>query len=37
MVAVEGEWTCPVNGAGAARSQLDPDNAAYREVVDLAH
>jgi DNA polymerase-3 subunit epsilon len=37
MVAVEGEWTCPVNGAGAARSQLDPDDAAYREVVELAH
>lgn len=24
LVALEGEWTCPVGGAGAARAELDP-------------
>jgi DNA polymerase-3 subunit epsilon len=33
MVAIDGEWTCPVHGAGAARDNLDPDHTAYSEVV----
>jgi DNA polymerase-3 subunit epsilon len=32
MVAIEGEWTCPVHGAGAARDMLDADPTAYRDV-----
>jgi DNA polymerase-3 subunit epsilon len=28
LVEVDGEWTCPVNGAGAARARLDPLGAA---------
>jgi DNA polymerase-3 subunit epsilon len=32
LVAVDGEWTCPVHGAGAARATLDPDVNAYRDV-----
>jgi DNA polymerase-3 subunit epsilon len=32
MVAIEGEWTCPVHGAGAARDTLDADPTAYRDV-----
>jgi DNA polymerase-3 subunit epsilon len=35
MVAVEGEWTCPVHGAGAALDSLDPDPRAYRDVVSF--
>jgi DNA polymerase-3 subunit epsilon len=33
LVAIDGEWTCPVHGAGAARAALDPDARAYRDVV----
>ena len=33
MVAIDGQWTCPVHGAGAARASLEPDRAAYRDVV----
>ena len=33
LIAIDGEWTCPVHGAGAARASLDPDLTAYREVV----
>jgi DNA polymerase III subunit epsilon len=33
MVAIDGQWSCPVHGAGAARASLDPDPTAYREVV----
>jgi len=33
LVAVDGEWTCPVHGAGAARAALDPDATAYRDAV----
>jgi DNA polymerase-3 subunit epsilon len=33
MVAIDGEWTCPVHGAGAARDSLEIDPAAYRDVV----
>jgi DNA polymerase-3 subunit epsilon len=29
LIAVEGEWTCPVHGAGAAHAALDPDVAAH--------
>jgi len=32
MVVIDGEWTCPVHGAGAALESLDPDPTAYREV-----
>jgi DNA polymerase-3 subunit epsilon len=35
MVALDGEWTCPVHGAGAALGGLDPDPTAYREVVSF--
>ena len=43
MVAIDGQWTCPVNGAGAALASLqraalvglDPDPTAYREVVSF--
>jgi DNA polymerase-3 subunit epsilon len=35
MVATDGEWTCPVHGAGAARADLDPDPTAYRDVVSF--
>ena len=24
LVTMEGEWTCPVGGAGAARAELEP-------------
>jgi DNA polymerase-3 subunit epsilon len=33
LVAIDGEWTCPVHGAGAARAALDPDATASRDVV----
>jgi DNA polymerase-3 subunit epsilon len=33
MVAIDGVWTCPVNGAGAARDSLEPDPTAYRDLV----
>ena len=33
LVAIDGQWSCPVHGAGAARAALDPDAAAYRDVV----
>jgi DNA polymerase III subunit epsilon len=33
MVDINGEWTCPVHGAGAARASLDPGPTAYRDVV----
>jgi DNA polymerase-3 subunit epsilon len=32
MVAIDGEWSCPVHGAGAAHASLDPDAASYRDV-----
>jgi DNA polymerase-3 subunit epsilon len=35
IVAMQGEWTCPVNGAGAARDSLDADPTAYRDVVSF--
>jgi DNA polymerase-3 subunit epsilon len=35
MVAIEGEWTCPVHGAGAARDALDADPTAYGDVVSF--
>jgi DNA polymerase-3 subunit epsilon len=35
MVAIDGEWTCPVYGAGAARASLDVDPTAYRDVVSF--
>jgi len=33
LVAIDGEWTCPVHGAGAARAALDPDATTPRDVV----
>ena len=33
IVSIEGEWTCPVHGAGAARARLEPLAAAHRDVV----
>jgi DNA polymerase-3 subunit epsilon len=33
MVTIDGEWTCPVHGAGAARDTLEIDPTAYRSVV----
>jgi len=33
LVAVDGQWTCPVHGAGAAHAALDPDANAHRDVV----
>jgi DNA polymerase-3 subunit epsilon len=33
MVEIDGEWTCPVHGAGAALGRLEPDPRAYRDVV----
>ncbi len=35
LVSIEGQWSCPVHGAGAAHASLDPDPAAYREAVDF--
>ena len=35
MVTLDGEWTCPVHGAGAARNSLDVDPTAYRDVVSF--
>jgi DNA polymerase III subunit epsilon len=35
MVAVDGEWTCPVHGAGAALATLDPEPTAYHDVVSF--
>jgi len=35
MVTIDGEWTCPVHGAGAARDNLDADHTAYRDVVSF--
>ena len=33
IVSLEGEWTCPVHGAGAARARLEPLSAAPRDAV----
>jgi DNA polymerase-3 subunit epsilon len=33
IVDLDGEWTCPVGGAGAARAELEPQTIARREVV----
>jgi DNA polymerase-3 subunit epsilon len=33
IVTIDGQWTCPVHGAGAARDSLEVDPAAYRDVV----
>jgi DNA polymerase-3 subunit epsilon len=32
IVDLEGEWTCPVGGAGGARAELEPHEVARREV-----
>jgi DNA polymerase-3 subunit epsilon len=33
IVSLEGEWTCPVHGAGAARARLEPLSAVPRDAV----
>jgi DNA polymerase III subunit epsilon len=33
IVSLEGEWTCPVHGAGQARARLEPLAAAPRDAV----
>jgi len=35
LVAIDGEWTCPVHGAGAARDNLESDPTAYRDGVSF--
>jgi DNA polymerase-3 subunit epsilon len=35
MVAIDGEWTCPVHGAGAARASLEDTATTYRDVVSF--
>jgi DNA polymerase-3 subunit epsilon len=35
LVAIKGEWTCPVHGAGAAHDSLGADPTAYRDVVSF--
>ena len=35
MVAIDGEWTCPVHGAGAAHDALNAGPSAYRDVVSF--
>ena len=35
MVSIDGEWTCPVHGAGAAHASLDADHTAYHDAVDF--
>jgi DNA polymerase-3 subunit epsilon len=35
MVAIEGQWTCPVHGAGGARDSLGYDPTAYRDAVSF--
>jgi DNA polymerase-3 subunit epsilon len=35
MVSIDGEWTCPVHGAGAANASLDPDSTAFHDTVDF--
>jgi DNA polymerase-3 subunit epsilon len=33
MVSIQGEWTCPVHGAGGVRDRLEPLAAARRDLV----
>jgi len=35
MVAIDGEWTCPVYGAAGARDSLEADPTAYRDAADF--
>ncbi|MBC7560572.1 MAG: DEDD exonuclease domain-containing protein [Dermatophilaceae bacterium] len=35
LVSIDGQWTCPVHGAGAARDSLAADPTAYRDVVNF--
>ncbi len=35
IVTLDGEWTCPVHGAGAARDSLEVDPTAYRHVASF--
>ena len=34
LVAVDGEWTCPVGGAGAAHAELEPMSRQWREFAE---
>ena len=36
VVEVDGAWTCPVGGAAAVRAELEPLEAARREVPGFA-
>ena len=33
LVAIEGQWSCPVHGAGSAHAALGPDANTFRDVV----
>jgi DNA polymerase III subunit epsilon len=35
MISIDGQWTCPVHGAGAAHATLDPGSTAFHDVVDF--
>jgi len=35
LVEIDGEWTCPVHGAGAARDTLDADPTTYSDLVNF--
>src|ERR1019366_6803275 len=35
MVAIDGQWTCPVHGAGGTRDNLNADLTAYHDVVSF--
>jgi DNA polymerase-3 subunit epsilon len=35
LVAIDGEWTCPVHGAGSARATLEAGPTAYRDAVSF--
>lgn len=35
MISIEGQWTCPVHGAGGARASLNSDFPAHHDVVDF--
>ncbi len=35
LISIDGQWSCPVHGAGAAHASLDPDLTAYGEAVDF--
>ena len=34
LVTMEGEWTCPVGGAGSARAELEPMSRRWSEFTE---